>query len=357
MARLFIETLTRMGHDVTVLSQLRSYNPEGDPGREQQVAADAKQEIEHLTQSWQKDASARPDLLFTYHVYHKAADYLGPQLKARFGLPYIIAEPSVAPKRAAGRWAAGYRQAGTAIKMADALLAITTLDRACLASFAGAGKVIPFPPFLDPAPFALAAAARDESRSRLAGQYRLAEDQPWLLAVGMMRPGDKLASFKRLAETLQLASDQPWQMLIAGDGPERQSIEAAFAPMGNRVCFLGQMAGERLAGLYAACDLYVWPAVNEAYGMALLEAQSAGLPVLSVSTRGVPDIVIHGETGWLTGNDQPSTLHGGLQDMLADRTRLAGMSNAAKIRVARHLSITAAQERLASVFVRLGLTA
>lgn len=173
----------------------------------------------------------------------------------------------------------------------------------------------------------------------------------------MMRSGDKQASFKRLAETLQLASARPWQMLIAGDGPERQSIEAAFASMGNRVSFLGQMAGEMLAGLYAACDLYVWPAVNEAYGMALLEAQSAGLPVLSVSTRGVPDIVIHGETGWLTGDDQPSTLHGGLQDMLADRTRLAGMSHAAKARVARHLSMTAAQERLAGVFIRLGLAA
>src|SRR3546814_957301 len=87
------------------------------------------------------------DLLFTYHVYHKAADYLGPALKQRCRLPYIIAEPSVAPKREHGPWAAGYAQAGMAIRRADVLLAVTALDRACLPSFAGPARVPLLPPF------------------------------------------------------------------------------------------------------------------------------------------------------------------------------------------------------------------
>ena len=73
----------------------------------------------------------------------------------------------------------------------------------------------------------------------------------------------------------------PWQLVLAGAGPERMAVEAAFAPLAGRVRFTGQMEPEPLAGLYAASDLYIWPAVNEAYGMALLEAQAAGLPVLS----------------------------------------------------------------------------
>ena len=50
----------------------------------------------------------------------------------------------------------------------------------------------------------------------------------------------------------------------------------------------------------AASDLFVWPAVDEAYGMALLEAHSQGLPVVAGKAGGVGDIVRHEETGVLT---------------------------------------------------------
>ncbi len=55
-----------------------------------------------------------------------------------------------------------------------------------------------------------------------------------------------------------------------------------------------------LPALYAAADLYLWPAINEAYGMAFLEAQAAGLPVVAGRTGGVPAVVADGVTGVLT---------------------------------------------------------
>ena len=55
----------------------------------------------------------------------------------------------------------------------------------------------------------------------------------------------------------------------------------------------------RAAGLYASADLYVWPAIGEAWGMALLEAQAAGLPVVVGRSGGIPDIVADGEAGIL----------------------------------------------------------
>lgn len=357
MARLLIAALEGMGHGVTVISDLRSYNRDGDAVQETAFAEHGRKEVERLTAAWRAMPDQRPDMLFTYHVYHKAADYLGPALKANFGIPYVIAEPSVAPKRQHGPWAAGYAQAGIAIHAADVLLAVTALDRACLSAFAGAARVQPLPPFLDPTAFARAAARRAEARATIAREFQLPAHMPWLLAVGMMRAGDKLASYRRLAETLQLASGRQWQMIVVGDGPERAGVEAVFGPVRARTVFTGQQEAAALADIYAASDLYVWPAVNEAYGMALLEAQAAGLPVLSVNTRGVPDIVRHDETGWLTSNDSAAALADALEYLLGDADRRMAMSRAALAHVARHLSMTAAQEKLAAVFVRLGLPA
>ncbi|WP_341701863.1 glycosyltransferase family 4 protein [Ferrovibrio sp.] len=357
VARLLIEALEGMGHAVELISSLRSYNRDGDPAVENATSAAAAAEVRRIAQDWESGNRPKPALLLTYHVYHKAADYIAPALQQRFGLPYVIAEPSVAPKRENGLWAAGYAQAGHAIRSADTLLAMTTLDRACLATYAGAAKVSLFPPFLDPAPFAAAAADRPAWRIRMAEQFGLQTDRPWLLSVGMMRPGDKLASFRRLAETLLLAAGRPWLQIVVGDGPERAAVGNAFAALGDRVVFTGQLEQAALAGLYAAADLCIWPAVNEAYGMALLEAQAAGLPVLSVNTRGVPDIVHHGETGCLATDDRPETLAAALDGLLADTAGRQAMSKAARVLVARHLSITAAQERLAATFVRLGLPA
>lgn len=357
MARLFIQLLRNLGHQVDILSTLRSYNRDGDAAREANTAMAAAREIERLDMAWQADPATRPDLLFTYHVYHKAADYLGPALKQRYRMPYVIAEPSVAPKREHGAWATGYAQAAHAIRAADALLPITTLDGICLSTFAGAEKVHAFPPFLDPQPFAATAIQRDWHRTATAQRFGLRPEQPWLLAVGMMRAGDKMASFLRLAEMLALTIDTDWQLLLVGDGPERAAVEQAFAFAADRVRFAGQLEGGELPGLYAACDLYVWPAINEAYGMALLEAQAAGLPVLSVDTRGVPDIVRHGETGWLTADDRPATLAAALRNLLDDAARRRSMAGAAIRHVGTQLSMTAAQRRLQDILAGLGLPA
>lgn len=356
VARLFMAALRGMGHDIDLLSNLRSFNRDGDAVHEAATAEAAAAAVDSLSRSWLQDASRKPDLLFTYHVYHKAADYIGPALKQRFGLPYVIAEASDSPRRREGAWAKGYVQAAQALSAADAVLAITRYDLPPLVACASA-RAQYFAPFIDTAPFVAAAKQRQQHRKALSARFGLPLDRPWLLAVGMMRSGDKLASFQRLAETLPLAADMGWHGILVGDGPERHTVQAAFAPLDNRITLTGQLDADSLAALYAASDLYIWPAVNEAYGMALLEAQAAALPVLSVNTRGVPDIVAHGETGWLTADDQPQTLASALHNLLADQALRQRMAAAAPLRVARDLSMGAAQARLQTLFTQLGLPA
>lgn len=355
VARLFMDALRGLGHEVVLLSDLRSYNRDGDAAREAATADAAAAEVDMLSTAWQRDPDAKPDLLFTYHVYHKAADYIGPALKQRFGLPYVIAEASDSPRRREGAWAAGYAQAARALAAADRLLAITRHDLPALVACAGADRAQYFAPFIDPTPFTATVAQRNRYRIALCDRFGLPVDRPWLLAVGMMRSGDKLASFQRLAEILPLTGDASWHCIAVGDGPERYAVEAAFAALQDRITLTGQLDTETLAMLYAASDLYIWPAVNEAYGMALLEAQAAGLPVLSVHTRGVPDIVRHAETGWLTPDDRPATMAAALNTLLADTGLRQRMAIAAPLHVAQTLSINAAQIRLQAIFADLGL--
>lgn len=355
VARLFMAALRGLGHEVTLLSDLRSYNRDGDAAREAATADAAAAEAEILAAAWQENPKQKPDLLFTYHVYHKAADYIAPALKERFGLPYIIAEASDSPRRREGAWAAGYAQAERALKIADLLLAVTHHDIPGLVGCAGEAPVRYFAPFIEPGPFIKATTLRAQHRNALTARFALPTDKIWLLAVGMMRDGDKLDSFRRLADTLRLLRGTNWHCIVVGDGPAREMVANAFAPLGDRITLTGQMEPDQLAALYAASDLYVWPAVNEAYGMALLEAQAAGLPVLSVRTRGVPDIVEHGITGWLAPNDTPSTMSQAIGDLLADQDQRRRMAIAAPLRVRQELSMDAAQARLKALFAELGL--
>ena len=147
--------------------------------------------------------AAPPDLWFTYHLYHKAPDWLGPTVAKSLGIPYVIAEASYAPKQAGGRFDLGHKAAGDAIAQADAVVSLTTTDTECLRPLLSApDRLSMLCPFVEPP------AIRDRAadRAALARSLNLNPGIPWLLAVGMMRGGDKQRSFRILARALERLS-------------------------------------------------------------------------------------------------------------------------------------------------------
>ncbi len=353
MARLLIQALRAAGHRVTLASRFRSRDGTGDPARQARLSARGKGLARRLAARYRAlPADRRPQAWFTYHLYYKAPDWLGPAVSAALGLPYLVAEASIAPKRADGPWRLGHQASAAAVAAADAVLCFNAVDPECLRPLlADPGRLVGLKPFLDAAPFA--AAGRPGIRSALAGRLGLDADRPWLIAVAMMRRGDKLASFRVLGRALARIADRPWALLVAGDGPARAEVESALAPLGPRVRYLGRQAPAALPDLYGAADLCVWPAMREAYGMALLEAQAAGLPVVAGFGVGVEAVVVDGVTGLLTPSGDAAAFAAAVERLLVSPRRRAAMGRAARRHVDAEHGLAAAAQRLDAVLSRV----
>src|SRR5688572_14687231 len=341
-----MDALERVADHIELVSTFRSFDADGDLQRQEALRRQGEALAQRLAAGWRDGpAHLRPDLWFTYHVYYKAPDWLGPAVSEALGIPYVIAEASHAEKRAAGPWALGHAAAADAIRRARLILEPSRDDVAGLQGLVGSDRIVHLPPFLDATPYAAAIKARRSHRERLAGKHGLDPTAPWIMVAAMMRAGDKLASYRALADTLGRLTDLPWRVVIAGDGSARREVERAFeqaAP--GRACFLGTLEGRELVTTYAACDLYAWPAVNEAYGMAMLEAQAAGMPVVSYARRGVPDVVLHGKTGLLIADGED--LERPLRELLMDAPRRAALGREAAAFVSAHRSLGAAAGQL-----------
>jgi glycosyltransferase involved in cell wall biosynthesis len=348
-ARVLMDALAHAGHSVELVSTFRSYEDEGDPDRQIALREEGTAIARHLATQWRSGRRApRPDLWFTHHVYYKAPDWLGPLVSVELAVPYVIAEASHAPKRAGSGWAIGHEAAAEAIRRANLVLCPTRHDVVGVQSLVfNPERVARLLPFLDPAPFREAAGMREAHRAALAAAHCLNPGVPWIMSAAMMRPGNKVASYRALAAALVHLEDLPWRLLVAGDGPARPEIEAAIeAALPGRACFLGRLELAELAPVYAASDLCVWPAVNANYGRAMLEAQAAGTAVVSCAPRGVPDSVAEGRTGVHVPPGDPEALARVIRGLLLRPSRRAAMGQAAMAYIDEERSVEAAAARL-----------
>jgi glycosyltransferase involved in cell wall biosynthesis len=347
MARLLMAALDRAGHAPELAARLRSYDGGGDSERQIRIAELGGRLAARLQMQLRaRPASARPEAWLTYHLYHKAPDWLGPRLASGLQIPYVIFEASVANKRAGGPWSLGHEASLAALTRAHAVVSLNGADEEGLAPHVKPSRLHRLKPFLDANLYATAAAARDRHRRDMARQLALDPQMPWLLAVGMMRHGDKLASYRILGEALAPLLDRPWQLLVVGDGVARPQVALALAPLGARVVYAGQRTEFELPAIYAAADISVWPAINEAYGVSLMESQAAGLPVVAGDSGGVGEIVANSRTGLLTPAGDVAAFIAALSTLLDDSDLRARFRAAAFAKIAAEHDIAAASQGL-----------
>ncbi|HZU89889.1 MAG TPA: glycosyltransferase family 4 protein [Stellaceae bacterium] len=337
LARLFLRALALAGHEPFLAARLRSYDRSGDPRRQARLARLGNRLARRFCRTCR---AAPPALWFTYHLYHKAPDWIGPAVADALGIPYVVAEASHARKQELGPWGLGHRAAAEAIRRADAVIGINPADRAgVLPLLADPVRWIPLPPFLD-------AAAFDPDPG---GRRRAASGPVRLITVAMMREGDKLASYRLLGAALRRLPDLPWSLEIVGDGPARDAVAAALEGLGDRLRWAGELDTKAVAARLAAADLFVWPAIGEALGMALLEAQASGLPVVAGAAGGVGAIVISEVTGLLVPPGDAGAFAAATRRLIRDPEARARLGAAARRHVCREHDLPAAARRLAAV--------
>ena len=324
MARLIVSALELAGHRIALASDFRSYEGTGDTFLQEAMAAAGRVEAEEIIRTFLDAAPEnRPDVWFTYHLYYKAPDYIGPLVSDALNIPYVVAEPSHAPKRANGPWKSSHAHVESCLKKTDCAFCLTRHDMACVKpALASPERLFFLPPFLDPTPFQHERSAFSANRSYLAEAYDLTADV-LLVTVGMMRPGDKFESYRQLADALaQLDTDLSWQLVVVGDGEAAAETKDLFRKrdeLAEKTVFTDELGANEVARILGATDIYVWPAAGEAYGMALLEAQAAGLPVIAGNLRGVPDVVQDGETAFLTPPDDTTAFADKLQQLMDNK--------------------------------------
>ena len=341
MAQLLLEALRRAGTAPELASEFRSHCSKPDPAQFAALKTEGAAEAERLIKTYQaRPPEQRPQLWFTYHLYYKAPDHLGPRVAAALGAPYVVAEASRSPKRLRDAWAESAADAEAGLDLADVILCLTERDRPALAAqLLSTQHLAMFPPFLD-------AGRRPPPKPEPTPPFRL-------LTVAMMRPGDKVSSYRTLTAALTMLTENSgpdWRWDIAGDGPARQEVAALTAPLGDRVRLLGRVDDEiELRALYGAADLLIWPGVGEAFGMTYLEAKAMETPALAEDRPGVRD-VLSGGGGRLVPPDRPDLLADAVAGLLNDPATLIKMGRQGRADVAARHGLDAAAERLRQIF-------
>jgi len=174
---------------------------------------------------------------------------------------------------------------------------------------------------------------------------------PVALFLGGLKPRKNLALLlDAWREVARARADA--RLLVAGVGPLESSLRrrAVALGLGGRVVFAGRIAEAEKVGYYNAADLFVSPSSLEGFGFTVGEAMSCGLPVV-VSDRGaLPELVVHGEGGFVCRHGDAGELARRLLLLLGDALLRRRFGRFNRDRVDRHFRWERASRRVWDIY-------
>ena len=203
--------------------------------------------------------------------------------KARLKGDWLVKLPTAfTPRQAMAIGTAGY----------TAMLCVLALEQHGLKP--GAGEVLVLPNAIDPA---------DWRTYRVEGE----PDELRISTVMRLAPRKRIIPFLKIIDQAQraLRGYPRLRVAVVGDGPERARAERFVRDHGLEqvVSFLGRLDRAEILEVFANTDLFLQPSVKESFGLAALEARSAGLPIIARSQTGTTQFVRDGAEGLLADSD------------------------------------------------------
>ncbi|HRF96271.1 MAG TPA: glycosyltransferase family 1 protein [Aggregatilineales bacterium] len=157
-------------------------------------------------------------------------------------------------------------------------------------------------------------------------RYELSDGHPedtLLLYVGRLSNEKRIDLLRPLLERLPNT-----RLALVGDGPARADLEEHFK--GLPVKFMGRMVGVPLSQAYASGDVFTFASSLETFGLVVVEAMAAGLPVVSSRLGGIPDVVEIGKTGYLFNDGDVEGLVEGVRNIISDKEKMKQMGRDAR---------------------------
>lgn len=275
------------------------------------------------------------DLWLTYHSYYKAPDVLGPRAAEASRIPYVIFQGIYSTKRRKRMktWA-GFQLNKKALQAADHVFSNRMEDWANLRRILPDGRLTYIRPGIDPAVF-----EKDTHAGTTLRKAWGVGNDPVVLSAAMFRPDVKSEGLSWVIRSCGrlVAQGTSMHLVIAGDGRERNKLERLAAEhLPGRIRFVGKTPREAMAGFYSAGDVFAFPGIRESLGMVFLESQACGLPVVAFRNGGIPEVVRHGETGFLSPLYDEHAFDLALQRLLSNRRLRREMGTAAEAYVRSH---------------------
>ncbi len=148
------------------------------------------------------------------------------------------------------------------------------------------------------------------------------------------------------------------RLTIAGDGPARPALEDLSRRMGVDAAFLGAVDGRTVKALFAEADIFCLPSITdadgtfEAFGMVMLEAQAAGVPV-ATSARAAREVIVDGVTGFVFPEKDVAGLVGVLTACFERPDDARAVAKAAREHVERHFDVGRCTARIEAIYDRI----
>lgn len=236
-----------------------------------------------------------------------------------------------------------------AVQSADALAAISGFTREGYLRLGGEpGQIVEIPNGVDLAQF-----NRQPARpQRLGSEVRAGR---FLLFLGRLHERKGVDVLLRALASLRAPGDGRIDLLIAGDGPQREPLEALARELQltSRVLFVGPVAGDEKVWLLKHARAVVLPTRHwEAFPLVVLESYAAGRPVIGTRAPGLADKIIESQTGWLAEPDDAASLARAIQPALAEPRTADAYGEMAR-RYAASFSWRAVAQRYLELFADL----